>query len=306
MTVAAIFPGQGSQTVGMGLELADKYGDAAYIWDSINGVLGRPLTTIIAQGPQDVLNDTANAQPAIFAVNYMYWKLLRANDLNPGFLAGHSLGELSAYSAAGIFSFDVGLKMVAERAKLMARAAAERRGGMLAVLGLDSRHVELACESLDFDVANYNSPGQTVAAGPAAGIEAAEAAFMDAGAKRVVKLPVSGPFHTSLMVDAADRFREFLASVEFADPDPDVVVVTNVTGERVVRADQAKSFLVEQMKSPVRWMACIEFLIDQGVSEFVETGPGKVLSGLVKNISAGVLVDHALERLTVDEMVDKP
>lgn len=305
MTAAVIFPGQGSQSVGMGFELAQEYPVARSLWKSVDNALGRGLTKIIAEGPKEMLDDTINSQPAIFAVNSMYWELLSQTGLRPEFVAGHSLGELSAYAAAGAYSFEVGLKIVQERARLMAEAALEHPGEMLVVLGLDAQKVSVVSARAGVEVANFNSARQTVVAGAARNVRAAQEQLAKEGAKRTVKLAVSGPFHTSLMAGAAAGFAEFLDPLEFEDLNPEIRVISSVTGRLVTDAREAKRLLVEQIRCPVLWVDCVEFLIEQGVNEFIEAGPGRVLGGLVKRISSAVSIDHAQQRLGAVETVDK-
>jgi [acyl-carrier-protein] S-malonyltransferase len=290
MSTAIIFPGQGSQFIGMGEELAQRFTQAAETMALADEILGRPLEEIITNGPKDRLDDTLNAQPAIFVVNYMYYSFWKSLNRPTDYFLGHSLGELSACAAAGVFPFAVGLKIVDRRARLMAAAAAERPGGMLAVLGLDEETVVEVSEAAGIEVANFNSPGQIVVAGDNDKLAAAEAAFKDAGAKRVVKLSVSGPFHTSAMSGAADSFAEFLRPIEFKDPV--APVVSNVYGRGVTSGNVIKELLVKQIVSPVRWAGSIIWLVEEGVDTLIEVGPGKVLTGLTKRISDKISMRH--------------
>lgn len=293
MSRAVIFPGQGSQAVGMETELLEAGPAILDLWERIDTVLERPLTEVISGGPKEALDDTINAQPALFAVDIMYWRAAFERGCSPDYFAGHSLGELAACSAAGVFSFDDGLKIVAHRAALMSAAAERYPGGMLAVLGLDQEPVERVCGEVGIELANLNSPGQIVVSGDQDGLAAAERAFQEAGAKRVVRLAVSGPFHSSAMAEAAESFSDFLDSFTFNAPK--VPIVSNVTARPAGTAGEVKANLVRQLDSPVRWMESITFLIDRGVTEFVEAGPGRVLSGLVKRISRTAALRHAGE-----------
>lgn len=293
MSRAVIFPGQGSQAVGMETELLGASPAIRDLWDRIDMVLERPLTKLIAGGPKEVLDDTTNAQPALFAIDLMYWRAVEECGCSAEYFAGHSLGELAACAAAGVFSFEDGLKIVSRRAALMAEAAACHPGGMLAVLGLEPELVERVCREAGVELANLNSPGQIVVAGDFSGLDAAESAFRGMGAKRVVRLAVSGPFHSSAMAEAAKSFAGFLGPLDFNDPE--VPIISNVTARPATTGNEVKANLIRQIESPVRWVESITFLIDLGVTEFVEAGPGRVLSGLVKRISRAAVIRHAGE-----------
>ncbi len=293
MSRTVIFPGQGSQAVGMEAELLEVGPVTRDLWDRIDAVLERPLTKIIAGGPKEVLDDTVNAQPALYAIDLMYWRAVEERGYSAEYFAGHSLGELAACTAAGVFSFEDGLRIVSQRAVFMAEAAARHPGGMLAVLGLDLELVERVCREAGVELANLNSPGQIVVSGDFPGLDAAEGVFREMGAKRVVRLAVSGPFHSSAMAEAAKLFAGFLGSLEFNDPE--VPIISNVTARPAATGDEVKANLVRQIESPVRWVESITFLVDLGVTEFVEAGPGRVLSGLVKRISRAVVLRHAGE-----------
>lgn len=293
MSRAVIFPGQGSQAVGMEAELLEAGSTTRDLWDRIDTVLERPLTKLIAGGPKEALDDTENAQPALFAIDLMYWRAVEERGWSADYFAGHSLGELAACAAAGVFSFEDGLKIVSRRAAFMAEAAVRRPGGMLAVLGLEPEPVGRVCRETGVELANLNSPGQIVVAGDFSGLDAAESVFQEMGAKRVVRLAVSGPFHSSVMAEAAESFSNFLGPLDFNDPE--VPIVSNVTARPVATGDEVKANLVRQIESPVRWVESVVSLIDLGVTEFVEAGPGRVLSGLVKRISRAAALRHAGE-----------
>jgi [acyl-carrier-protein] S-malonyltransferase len=291
MTLAAVFPGQGSQYVGMGLDLAASATEVDRALKLADELLGRPLSDIIKQGPKAVLDDTANAQPAIFLTNYLHWSALRGAGFEPEYLAGHSLGELSACMAAGVFSLETGLAVVARRAALTAQAASGHDGGMAAVLGLDDTEVEEISAGAGLEVANYNCPGQVVVAGSRFDLNRAATDFKKAGARKVVELAVSGAFHSSVMAEPGRRFAEFLEDQDFSDPR--IPIISNATTEELSTAAQVKLALARQISSPVRWTESINKLAAQGVTRFVEVGPGRVLSGLIKRIAPEATVEHS-------------
>ena len=295
MTLAAVFPGQGSQYVGMGIDLLGRFPQIVDILELGDEIADRPISRVMAGGPKDLLDDTLNAQPAIFITNYIYWRLLKQEGLEVDYAAGHSLGELSACLAAGVFSFEDGLSIVKRRSELMAEASAGAAGGMLAVLGLeDARVVEIAAAA-GIEPANYNCPGQVVVAGPMDKLERGADAFKSAGAKKVTKLAVSGAFHSSAMKTPARLFGRWLEDIDFADPL--MPVIGNADAEPLLTAKAVKEALARQLVSPVRWQAGIERLIRRGVTGFVEVGPGRVLSGLIRRISPEVTIEHAVDKL---------
>ncbi len=295
MSAAVVFPGQGSQSVGMGAEVLERSLGAKALWDGLDETLGRPLTRIIVSGPTNELNDTINAQPALFVVNMLYWIALREAQGRPEFVAGHSLGELSASAAAGVFSFEEGLQIVSRRAALMSEAAAKHPGGMIAVLGLPVPPVVEICRSAGVEIANFNAPGQVVVAGHRERLDAAEGLLREAGAKRVVRLAVSGPFHTSEMAEAAHDFGEFLEQIEFQDPQ--IPLISNVTAQPATTGLEVKKNLVRQINSPVRWVESVEYLVERGVTRFIEAGPGRVLTGLIKRIAPSISLTKVEELL---------
>lgn len=284
--IAFVFPGQGSQKVGMGKALHDEHPVCRQAFEEADEALGEPLSRLCFEGPEDRLLLTENAQPAILAVSIAAYRLLDARGLRPGFLAGHSLGEYSAHVAAGTLTFPDALRIVRRRGRYMQDAVPLGEGSMAAVLGLSAEMVEQACrEAADGDVvtpANLNAPGQVVIAGAAAAVERAGARAKALGARRVMALPVSAPFHCPLMKPAEDRLAPELRSLATADPR--VPVVANVDGEPKRDALSAVEALVAQVSSPVRWEAVVRRLASEGVRTYVEVGPGMVLSGLVKKI----------------------
>ncbi len=283
--IAFIFPGQGSQYVGMGRELAAAYPEAAQIFAQAEAVLGSEFVKIIMQGPDEDLKQTSVTQPAILTVSVACLSILLARDIRPDFVAGHSLGEYSAHVAAGTFSFADALKVVQERGRLMQEAV--RSGGtMAAILGLDRALIEAACRKADahgiVQVANYNCPGQVVISGQIASVEAAMLLCKEAGAKRVLPLAVSGPFHSVLMRPAGEKLGAVLETVPYAAPA--IPLVANINGDYVKTREGVAATLIQQVSSAVRWEECIEQIHADGATVFVEVGPGKVLTGLGKKI----------------------
>lgn len=289
MTLALLFPGQGSQFVGMARALSDAYPEASATLREADEILGFGLSTLMAEGPEAELTATKNAQPAILTHSVAVLRLVQ-DRLGPvAMAAGHSLGEFSAHVAAGTLSFEDALRAVRLRGELMYRTGQERPGTMAAVLGIDDETVQRVCDAVDGGIcvpANFNSDGQVVLSGDVAGIEQGMALAREAGAKRVVQLQVSGAFHSPLMEPAAEGLREKLGSLTFADPT--FPVVSNVTADVVTSGDRARDLLVEQLTSPVRWTASVARMVELGVDQFMEIGPGNVLTGLNRRNARGL------------------
>jgi len=288
MSLALIFPGQGSQYVGMGKALAGRYSIAAETLAEADEILGFSLSGLMAEGPEDQLTETKNAQPAILAHSVAALRAAGERLGTPALAAGHSLGEFSAHVAAGTLSFADALRTVRLRGELMFAAGVERPGTMAAVLGLSDAETEAVCGRVDAGTcqpANFNSEGQVVISGDVAGVEQASTLLKEAGAKKVVPLKVSGAFHSALMEPAAARLEEHLDGIEFRDPT--YPVVSNVTATPVDRGEEARALLVRQVTSPVRWSASIGMMLAAGVDRFVEVGPGKVLSSLNRRNAPG-------------------
>jgi len=287
--LALLFPGQGSQVVGMGRALAEAYPQAARTLAEADDILGFGLSGLMAEGPDEELTATKNAQPAILAHSVAVLRVLQ-DDLGPvSMAAGHSLGEFSAHVAAGTLSFGDALEAVRLRGELMYQAGQERPGSMAAVLGLDDAALEDVCRQVDAGIcvpANFNSAGQVVMSGDARGLEQGMALAKEAGARRVVQLNVSGAFHSPLMEPAANGLRERLESLTFSDPA--FPVVSNVTAGPVTAGPQARDLLVEQLTSPVRWTASVAAMVEMGVDRFLELGPGSVLCGLNRRNAKGL------------------
>ncbi|WP_339829416.1 ACP S-malonyltransferase [uncultured Parvibaculum sp.] len=292
MTRAFIFPGQGSQTVGMGRELGEAFASAREVFDEVNEALGQNLTRLMWEGPQEDLTLTENAQPAIMAVSLAVMRVLESEGGvrladKAAFVAGHSLGEYSALAAAGAFALSDAARLLKIRGQAMQRAVPVGAGAMAALLGLDyDAAAEVAAEAAQGEVctaANDNGGGQVVVSGARAAVERAIEIAKTKGAKRSMLLPVSAPFHCALMQPAADEMAEALASVELKTPV--VPLVANVTASRVADPATIRQLLVEQVTGMVRWRESVLYMEAQGVTRFVEIGAGKALSGMVKRIA---------------------
>jgi [acyl-carrier-protein] S-malonyltransferase len=278
MKTAFVFPGQGSQYVGMGKDLAEAYLDQA------NNVLGFDLKIICFEGPEDELKNTQITQPAILTISFAAFELLKNKGLPlPEVMAGHSLGEYSALTAAGAIAFADAVKLVHLRGKFMQEAVPVGQGAMAAILGADRQLVAEICQQVgEVWPANFNSSGQIVISGKKASVDLAGEKLKAAGIKRVIPLAVSAPFHCPLMQPAADKLSVELDKIEISDAK--IPVVSNVTADFVTAAAQIKSLLVKQVTSPVLWEDSVRKMIAAGATAFIEVGPGKVLSGLIKAI----------------------
>ncbi|MBC7931674.1 MAG: ACP S-malonyltransferase [Rubrivivax sp.] len=286
MSIAFIFPGQGSQTPGMGRELSAEYAAAREVFEEADDALGFALSALCFNGPAEDLQLTENTQPAILTVSVAALRAAEAVGLpRPAFVAGHSLGEYSALVAAGALTLSDAVRTVRKRGRYMQEAVPVGVGAMAAILGADIETVEAACdEAREGDEvcspANINSPGQIVIAGSAAAVERAIPILKGRGAKRAVPLKVSAPFHCALMLPAQERLAADLSEIEFKDLS--VPLVTNVDATVIRTGAEARSSLVRQVSSPVRWRETIELLAREGVGTYIEIGPGKVLGGLVR------------------------
>lgn len=293
MRIATIFPGQGAQTVGMLAAAADRNPIIRQRFAEASDALSLDLWQLAQQGPAEVLGQTENTQPVLLTASVALWEVLldeRTVALQVDAMAGHSLGEYSALVCAGSIAFVDAVRLVRKRGELMQQAVPSGQGGMAAVLGLDDAAVRECCIQADGVVAaaNYNAPGQVVIAGESAAVEAAIVLCKEAGAKRAVALDVSGPFHSPLMAPAAEEFAAALAATDINVPD--VAVIQNVDARAASDVQEIRDKLVAQLSAPVRWTETIETLLAQGIEQFVEAGPGNVLSGLVKRIARGTPV----------------
>ena len=283
-----LFPGQGSQKVGMGRVWADARPSARQAFAEADAVLGFDLTRLCWEGPEEELQLTANTQPAILTASVAAWRVVADSGLDPVAVAGHSLGEYSALVAAGTLAFADALRLVRRRGELMQEAVPVGEGAMAAIIGLSADRVEALASQAAGDevcaVANYNAPIQSVVAGHRRAVERAVELAREAGAKRALLLPVSAPFHCELMRPAREGLGPLLAATEFCDPR--VPVVTNVDAAPVTRAGDARDALARQIDSPVRWVASVgRMRAELGVERFLEMGPGNVLTGLMRRIA---------------------
>ncbi len=287
---AWVFPGQGSQYVGMASDAVQQNAQAGTLVRHADELLGVPLSQVMIAGPEDELRQTKNTQPAIFVHSMALVSLMQGP--RPDMVAGHSLGEYSALVVAGALSFDDGLRLVRLRGELMQRAGEIEHGTMAAVIGLDPQAVQDVCTKASssgiVQPANFNSPGQVVISGSVDGVRAAMALAKARGAKMVKELVVSGAFHSPLMRSAQEGLRNALATVTINDPQ--TPVYTNVTADAVTDAKTVRRLLLEQLTSPVRWEESVVAMIRNGATSFVEIGPGKVLQGLIKRIDPAVTV----------------
>ncbi|NKN37998.1 ACP S-malonyltransferase [Agrobacterium sp. a22-2] len=290
MSVAFTFPGQGSQAVGMGKDLADAYPEARAVFDEVDEALGQTLSDIMWNGPEETLTLTANAQPALMTVSIAAIRVMQARGLNlsakVSYVAGHSLGEYSALCAAGMFSLADTARLLRIRGNAMQAAVPVGAGAMAAIIGLEQADVQAVCSEAaaigPCQIANDNGGGQIVISGGREAVEKAAALATERGAKRAIMLPVSAPFHSALMAPAADAMRDALADV--AKSNPVVPVIANVRAAPVSDADEIAALLVEQVTGQVRWRETVEWFAANGVSTVYEVGAGKVLTGLARRI----------------------
>ncbi len=306
---AALFPGQGSQAVGMGQKLASTYPEAAEVFKTADEVLGEPLSRLIFEGPDDDLRLTRNTQPALVTVSIAAWRVLEKRVSMPVVGAGHSLGEYSALVAAGVLAFEDAVRAVRLRGDAMQDAVPPGEGAMAAVIGLDAASVEALCKQCreGHEVlvpANFNAPDQVVIAGHREAVERFAALAPEAGAKKVVPLPVSAPFHSPLMRPAAERLADFLAGVEFRDAR--FPIVANVDATPVHGGALARQRLIEQVAAPVRWVEGSRSLEqDHAANVGVEIGPGRVLTGLSRRINDRLKVVPFGEPEDLERLIEK-
>ena len=307
MKIAFVFPGQGSQTVGMTAGLADSPA-AQKVLGRADDALGEPLTKLMAEGPAENLNLTVNTQPAILAVSCaVYEAWLAAGGVKPALAAGHSLGEYSALTAAGVFTLEEAVRLVRFRANAMQEAVPVGVGAMAAVIGLTDETVEAACASVRADEVvepvNFNSPGQVVIAGHKAAVERACEACKAVGAKRALMLAVSGPFHSQLLKGAAEKLAGRLAEISVNTPQFDVIA--NVDAEFEADADVIRRNLALQAASPVQWVKTVRKMKAEGVTHVVECGPGRVLTGLIRRIDPTLETANISSAASIAELVAK-
>jgi len=305
--LAFLFPGQGSQYPGMGRDLAEKYPESRAVFDEADAALGFSLFKLCCEGTEDALKQTENTQPAILTVSIAAYRALEKRGVTPDFAAGHSLGEYSAVVAAGGLDFTDAVKIVRGRGRYMQEAVPAGEGAMAAILGLPPSEVAEVCrKAAGQDVvspANLNSPEQTVISGSAAAVKRAVEIASQSGAKRAVMLPVSAPFHCSMMAPAQQRLEADLRAANFhALKFP---VVTNVDAEAITTGDEARDALIRQVTHPVRWLDSIHEMIEAGVTVFVEVGPGKVLTGLLRQIDRSIRAFSVEDSATLEAALEK-
>jgi [acyl-carrier-protein] S-malonyltransferase len=291
--IAFVFPGQGAQAVGMGKDAYESNAAARAVFDRADEVLGFSIAKLAFEGPDEQLRQTANTQPALLAVSIALLETYKYQKVTPDFVAGHSLGEYSALVAAGVLAFDDAIRLVRARGIFMEQAVPSGQGAMAAVLGAEREPLQALCADISaanglVELANVNCPGQIVVSGSALGVAAIVERGKEAGAKRVIPLDVSGPFHSSLMQPAANSLAVQLAKVEFHNAE--VPVIANVHALPVTSGEELRELLIKQVVSPVLWEDTIRFLIGEGVDTFVEIGSGAVLAGLIKKIDKSVQV----------------
>ncbi|QCE41658.1 ACP S-malonyltransferase [Psychroserpens sp. NJDZ02] len=297
---AYIFPGQGAQFTGMGLDLYENSPEAQHLFEDANEILGFNITDIMFEGTAEQLKETKVTQPAIFLHSVILAKTL-GDSFKPEMVAGHSLGEFSALVAAGALSFEDGLKLVSQRAQAMQKACEMQPSTMAAVLGLEDHLVEAICDKIDGIVvaANYNCPGQLVISGEVSAVERACQAMKDAGAKRALMLPVGGAFHSPMMEPAREELAAAIENTTFSKPN--CPIYQNVTATAITDEAEIKANLISQLTAPVRWTQSVQQMIKDGATLFTEVGPGKVLQGLVKKINREAQTASATLQIKDDE-----
>ena len=302
---AFIYPGQGSQSIGMGISVSGAFKEAGGIFKKASELAEYDMLSLCAEGPVEKLSRTLYTQPALYTVEAAITEVLKAHGIEPSICAGHSLGEFSAWFAAGVYSFEDGFMLVSERGRLMDSADPDNRGTMAAIIGLDYENVEKTCRSVDGTVivANINSPLQMVISGEKDAVAQAGEILKEQGAKRVVQLKVSGAFHSPLMESVRDSFASAVEKINIFDAR--IPVYSNVTASPVTDAGEIRKCMVQQLTSPVRWTDTIGNMISDGIKEAFEVGPGNVLSGLIKRTDDRLAVVSVSDSQSVTEVLDE-
>ncbi len=302
MKTAFVFPGQGSQYVGMGRDLWDNFDEVKALYEEASSALGYDVKALSFEGPKEELNKTFRTQPCLLAASMAAHAALSLRGIVPHVVAGHSLGEYSALVAGGVISFKEAVILTEKRGQFMQESVPEGRGLMAAIIGLGRDRVDEICLSVEsgyVSPANYNCPGQIVIAGEKAGVEEAMKVAKEAGAKRAVALAVSAPSHCALMIEASNRLEELLNTIELSDPV--VPLVNNADAMFLINAEKIKVSLVKQLNSPLLWEDSIRNIVDKGISTFIEVGPGKVLSGLIKRIEPAAKIFNVEDVASLDK-----